>query len=877
MIGHKRFRIAMFLLAVWAAVALLAACGDAKKKSTSPAPLDSGQTGTVVGISTCATCHTVVGTEWLASSHANLGPGGALDSPGSPTLAQISGCAVNCHDPNADSGRITAAGYLGSVARPVVGCEACHGGGSLHAEAGGTGPIGFASNPAGMVGPTQVSAQFNTCTSCHGLLNSSGTGTAVTTHDPANSVLPTGTQYVITDTHFAVAPVAYSSASYPIAGYAMDFSSETVCSDCHNPHKNADINKEWAKSMHADKAGNRAWGRNWSTSPTCQRCHTTTGFAAYADALKSGDTTLANSILYGTLSTSPVASSASWKPEMLECKGCHTNNKGALRNPGAYMADYSYSFYTFTPLNNSTASYSYPDLAGSNVCMPCHTGRQNGDSIKNLNQAGMTAVDFSNRTLIDGHHYQAGAVMFTAAGYNFTGRDYTNHSDYMHDKIGSAGTTSTGTNGPCVGCHMSRLDKSGNHLFTPISSSTGTVISGLTVTTITGIASDACSKCHGPNGSAFLNLVNAEKSNFGDAQNALRYQLEQAGFYNRSTGFYPARDLSVITAGRPLAVNGSAVITGINTNWLHTGLEAGDMLRIDNDGAWYPIASVDSDTQITLSQPYSGAADSTSYTIKKVETVSVVTGTTTVTGSRTNWKSVTGLVASGDKFRIDSDGVWYTINSVDIDSQLTLSTPYAGASTSTSAFTLRKTTTASVANNSKNVTIGGANLVTLDVAPPTINSAGTSTTYDYFRIDSDGTWYSINSRTANTLTLVSNYKSSGNAVAAACTIIRGGSNRIWLTRGDTDLTGNTTGKNNIGVALTLSMFLNDPAAYVHNRYYAKRLIYDSIDWLDDGVMNYSTGATLNTICSAGSAPAWCPGAKNYILPNGVIGISAERP
>jgi hypothetical protein len=43
-------------------------------------------------------------------------------------------------------------------------------------------------------------------------------------------------------------------------------------------------------------------------------------------------------------------------------------------------------------------------------------------------------------------------------------------------------------------------------------------------------------------------------------------------------------------------------------------------------------------------------------------------------------------------------------------------------------------------------------------------------------------------------------------------------------------------------------------------------------------MNYSTGSTLNAICSGGSVPAWCAGAMTYLLPNSVILNSpAERP
>ena len=99
---------------------------------------------TAVGNNACPGCHTVATADWLTSMHANA-PNG-LDSPGSPTVGQIAACTKTCHEPHGDSAQIVAAGYIGTQPRPVVGCEACHGGGSLHY---GSGPIFFLGNTAG--------------------------------------------------------------------------------------------------------------------------------------------------------------------------------------------------------------------------------------------------------------------------------------------------------------------------------------------------------------------------------------------------------------------------------------------------------------------------------------------------------------------------------------------------------------------------------------------------------------------------------------------------------------------------------------------------------------------------------------------------------
>ncbi|MEW6488483.1 MAG: hypothetical protein AB1578_11305 [Thermodesulfobacteriota bacterium] len=60
--------------------------------------------------------------------------------------------------------------------------------------------------------------------------------------------------------------------------------------------------------------------------------------------------------------------------------------------------------------------------------------------------------------------------------------------------------------------------------------------------------------------------------------------------------------------------------------------------------------------------------------------------------------------------------------------------------------------------------------------------------------------------------------------------------RNW---GDAD-----TGPNNMGAAYNFNLLAHDPGAYAHNVRYATRLIWDSIDWLDDGLLNGSTRAAI---------------------------------
>lgn len=768
------YRSTVVLPAVVLAMALLGACGNSGKKTTSPATAQNLASATAVGLNACTTCHTAVTADWLASRHANLDPVG-LDSPGNPTLDQISGCSVNCHDPGGDSGRLVA-GYTGNVRRPVVGCEACHGPGNLHAQGGGTGPIGFAATDAGAIGSTQASAQFRTCTRCHELLDTAGTGPATATHDAGGSdprVVAAGisaNKNSITDTHFAK-PSDWTSTDginthhspsdfIAISGYAMDFADEKVCSNCHNPHKNATINREWAQSAHADRQGAKedpstsaplgsgffssAWAHyNWScdgTSTTacggtaaspgdrrpCQRCHTTTGFIAYADAISAGDAGRVTAIRTGQVALVPYT--ASFKPEMLKCNGCHTDNRGTLRNPGPVTANYD---FVSGGITYGQSSHTYPDIKGSNLCMACHTGRENGDSIKSAVLSGPTLTTFGNVSFINSHYLTAGGTIFRVTGYTFTGRDYANVDFYKHDKIGSPDAPDTGSNGPCIGCHLSRPNGNGNHIFLPVSR----VRSGETVT-ITGIASEVCFQCHGPNDVLMLDLVREQRELFNEALEAQKDQLEKRGYFftDANPYFYALRS----NAGLASVTTGSTIVT--------------------LQGGTFPT------------------------TIKGAVSTPV-----------------------NDRFRVDSDGLYYAVKSRDSDTQITLQSPFAGAPT-----------------------------------PP------------------GGAAYTI----------------IGDAV------------KNWLTTSgqapfalpDSDATGATSGKNNMGAAFNFNLFKHDPGAYAHNRYYVKRLLYDSIDWLDDNQLNFSVGTTLTAVCGVAQPPAFCDKAKTYLLPNGVInGVAAERP
>ena len=67
--------------------------------------------------------------------------------------------------------------------------------------------------------------------------------------------------------------------------------------------------------------------------------------------------------------------------------------------------------------------------------------------------------------------------------------------------------------------------------------------------------------------------------------------------------------MSQYKTGTATVTNGSPTVTGTNTLWL-ANVTAGDSFTVAGDGVMYYVASVDTDTQVTLSAPYAGTTAS---------------------------------------------------------------------------------------------------------------------------------------------------------------------------------------------------------------------------------------------------------------------------
>ena len=362
----------------------------------------------------------------------------------------------------------------------VVQCRTCH---NPHAPD----QLLF-SNTTDSNGNVTASAEFNTCTNCH--------QTSDAYHGQNNPKEWSGgsvgsgtmdTSKIIYDTHNIDPSLAATQTG--IVGYVIDKAGSRSCRDCHNEH-NADttINKQWANSGHSGYilqtinpsthmanvtdppfGGDGGHDFKLAKNGACQRCHTSTGFRNFANGPATYNP--ANNVFVATGS----------QKEMIYCWACHRSNAGTqdpnyLRDPGVFVNISPYS----TPASRVAA---VPDLKGSNICLSCHSGRQTGQFIKDY--TGSLATAFST---FNSHYLAAGGVMFRTIGYEFTGANYNDPSYYEHKLIGTSAVSNTGTNGPCVGCHM-QSSQNGHTLEIVTRDSSGIINAVLP-------ANDICSNCH---------------------------------------------------------------------------------------------------------------------------------------------------------------------------------------------------------------------------------------------------------------------------------------------------------------------------------------------------------------------------------------------
>jgi len=442
-----------------------------------------------------------------------------------------------------------------------VQCKTCHdphnAGGLLMAEVEDHGHV-------------VASAEYATCATCH----------MSDREDPADNpewMYHDEVYYrVISDTHYDDPATANI-----IEGYVIDPLNEHACRDCHDVHAvmaiRADddsssfsntINDQWSKSPHGGFIGNvklemaeyydddpddlglenrsaaqltaikeagttdaisPAWTHyNWDSTfkddgvtsdrGDCQECHTATGAMNYLNDPENYD--FANNDFSHLDSWDAVGGST--QNELLYCWGCHSNNSGDLRNPGA----------TSRPYTVDGVNVTMPDAGNSNVCINCHGARGNVEGYALTADPSTLMSDLKpgfgpgTKNVTNAHYLVASATLYAAdtkIGYEYSGQSYAPVPFFAHDSIAlNADSPETGA-GPCVACHMQTSE---SHTFEVVEKDDGV---------ITALTSTSCVECHtGGHGAGLVVVDTTTENGLQTAVAAAAFLEEEAEGYHEA-------------------------------------------------------------------------------------------------------------------------------------------------------------------------------------------------------------------------------------------------------------------------------------------------------------------------------------------------------
>lgn len=453
------------------------------------------------------------------------------------SLATARTSCQNCHDSNGKGAANNVFGNWSSSSHKnlFVVCYSCH----VGTNSGGH-PGFLTGGQVNQTNFTYITGGANFCFTCHHKGNNLHYNTeaqlaniCVACHNP-NVHNPAATMSLSAGVrHFN----GYTSTTNP--DYRAAYVTPTTqCANCHITTANVpdatdpalqQQRQDWSVSGHAN-TGSQAWMSNdFKTMSGCVQCHTTAGFIAYSTAKVT--------TAWGTTSKTR---------DVLTCIACHTDiSSGALR--------------TNLPIQPYTDdTYTNPDVGNtSNLCIKCHSGTQSGRSIKTKVAAG---ADFTNLAFIGSHSAAAAGILFKSIGYEFSGQNYSNKWHFKHDQIGISNFTAynynTGSNGPCVGCHMSSSNK---HTFSPLTKDTGGVV--------TAVISTSCAGCH--TGPAYLDAgrINSRETKFAATLLALQKVLETKNIYYADTAPYFFNSSGDTNSGNAVTNWGNADTMGAAFNF----------------------------------------------------------------------------------------------------------------------------------------------------------------------------------------------------------------------------------------------------------------------------------------------------------------------
>lgn len=325
--------------------------------------------------------------------------------------------------------------------------------------------------------------------------------------------LLTGT-YSVTATVTSLNGGSFTTAASQVVVTTDQANLNAPCISCHSTQSPAIVNAYLAGTLHTQSRDSACVACHTQDTPHSAGINATTVDATVFAVKTDGTAGLAKGASFCVKchdATIDAAFGASpHQAAALTCATCHTS--------GVHNVD-----FTTQPVRPfADESYLNRNLGRSNICMTCHSGALDGQSI----QAKVGSADFGKLPFIAPSLGTAGGTLHGTVGYHFPGQTYAFYSSNSHRVAGMGNRVNTGTGGPCVACHMTSAAK---HSYQAATADTGG--------NITAIVSGACANCHAASlGAAELN---AGQADFQNALVVLKAMLADKGFvYTDSAPYF---------------------------------------------------------------------------------------------------------------------------------------------------------------------------------------------------------------------------------------------------------------------------------------------------------------------------------------------------
>jgi len=255
----------------------------------------------------------------------------------------------------------------------------------------------------------------------------------------------------------------------------------TNCSACHEPHNpikgvGQQERKDWAESAHGDVNGLGWVHYDFTVRNDCNACHTAAGFVK----------AMGNNWTNTTAASTTVSSGK----QPLNCDGCHSSNDFA-NSVRPIAGGFKAGMGGYGAAAKATVQFS--DQGQSNLCFPCHAGRENGDSLKAGN------YNFTNQGFVNPHYLVSAGVWQGKAGFKFYSSSVRYSVDRPTHGVLTADLASVGhsfnskmnadqlAKGSCVACHLGLKN---DHTFSTYSAVKYQFSTGAEVTGCLGCHSD---------------------------------------------------------------------------------------------------------------------------------------------------------------------------------------------------------------------------------------------------------------------------------------------------------------------------------------------------------------------------------------------------